>query len=698
MKLFSIPTLGAAQGSVFTDVCPPSTADRVLPAFRDKEEYRKWCVAPNTSHAFVSFFEGMNPGLRVSSANPAVLCHGLIGEFDARTDTMDPDQSPIPPMWMCQSFSGHARAFWPFASPINVEHPKLSEAFLKIAFREVKAARLAPGFELKESCERGKYFEVGRNWTALAEHPIPANVLEGWLFRASSDVDWSKEAPNIPLEKIVEELARRWPAGWPGGWDQFKEGARGVRFWEGGDALAVIVTAAGFVCFTGDKPFVPWSTILGSDWMRQAQDNLIGATVKDIFFYPQSGHFYRETPSLGWTKFNATDLRIHLRKAGLSDDQKKGEAVSQVEDALNYMHNNKGVAYAGSLAGRAAGLRKVAGRPVLVLDSPAVIPPATGEFPVIQQWMDNLFDWESEQCVCILGWLKYSYIAISTHTFRPGQVLALSGEALCGKSIWQNEIITPIVGGRVGDPFMFMSGASAFNGNLFGAEHMMIEDKHSSTSISSRRELGSHFKSFTVNRNQSCHAKGKDAITLDPIWRTSISFNSEAENVCIMPPMDDSIRDKVMLVKARSRPWPMPTETDEQWNAFLATVRAELPAFIHYILSLELDDSLKCPRFGVKSYHNPELLEALSELAPEIRLWELIQASCVFDGGVFKGSQDDLTQKLYDSDKGSVSRMLLSWPNACGTYLARLAKLFPNALVKGHTSSGRHVWTIRKVD
>src|SRR5258708_40122450 len=122
-----------------------------------------------------------------------------------------------------------------------------------------------------------------------------------------------------------------------------------------------------------------------------------------------------------------------------------------------------------------------------------------------------------------------------------------------------------------------MAGLTHFNKDLFAAEHLMIEDEVASTAIKHRRHFATRIKDFTVNEVQSCHAKGRDAISLRPFWRLTISLNDEPENLLILPPIDESLEDKIMLLKVRNFRMPLPTVTLENreglWNALIA----ELP-------------------------------------------------------------------------------------------------------------------------
>ena len=59
------------------------------------------------------------------------------------------------------------------------------------------------------------------------------------------------------------------------------------------------------------------------------------------------------------------------------------------------------------------------------------------------------------------------------------------------------------------------------------------------------------------------HAKNRQAMTLKPFWRVSISCNDEPESLMILPPIDESLSDKVIIFQAKKKPMPMPTQTDE---------------------------------------------------------------------------------------------------------------------------------------
>jgi hypothetical protein len=257
-------------------------------------------------------------------------------------------------------------------------------------------------------------------------------------------------------------------------------------------------------------------------------------------------------------------------------------------------------------------------------------------------------------------------------------------------------------------PYQFMSGATPFNGNLFEAEHLMVEDDIASHDIRSRRSFGNYIKQFSANEEVQHHAKGRQALTLKPFWRMSISCNEEPENLEILPPIDDSLIDKMIILKAYRRPMPMLTETPEERAAFQSQIRNELPAYVYHLLRMEIPEELRASRYGVRTFQHPELLKELNEIAPEYRLLELMdqclfsstetgETSSVISLGFKKwqGSATELESLLRHpgNDLRDQANKLLYSSNTCGTYLTRLADKEPKR-VKDSTVNGRRRYTI----
>jgi hypothetical protein len=416
----------------------------------------------------------------------------------------------------------------------------------------------------------------------------------------------------------------------------------------------------------------------------------------------------------GWIEINEQSLRRLLKKHGFSATPTQGQRLSEVDQQLSEIQLERDVAYAGPLAGHQSGVLDCYGNRILVTTSPKLIEPKAGEWPVLNQFLQNLLvDGPHDQRPYVYALVKLGFEALRAGRRRPGPVLGLAGPRNSGKSLLQN-LFTVIFGGRVAKPYRYMSGHTDFNGELFGAEHLMVEDEAPSTDLRSRRALGTHIKAFTVNETQSCHVKNRQALTLAPFWRVSISVNDEPENLMILPPISDSehdsLGDKIILLRAKLAQMPMPTETLEEREAFWQTLLSELPAFLDFLLNWEIPTEIRHPRYGMKTWHHPELLLALDALAPETRLLSLIDEVLFTvhenETGYIKskskprdtwvGTAEELEMLLRDhSAFGFEAQKLFSWPTACGTYLGRLAKKHPTRVEPDRSSNARR-WTLHR--
>ena len=176
-----------------------------------------------------------------------------------------------------------------------------------------------------------------------------------------------------------------------------------------------------------------------------------------------------------------------------------------------------------------------------------------------------------------------------------------------------------------------------------------------------------------------------------------MSLNDEPERLLVLPPVDEDIADKLMLLKVTKRDMPMPTGTADEMDAFWGALLAELPAFIHFLLHWPIPEALSSPRFGIKHYHHPELLAGLEAQAPELQLLDIIDRE-LFRGGYDKpmsGLAVEFQNRLTGDgcDYRRQAGALLHSATSCGTYLARLVGKFPDR-VTSRRINGRTQYTV----
>jgi hypothetical protein len=191
----------------------------------------------------------------------------------------------------------------------------------------------------------------------------------------------------------------------------------------------------------------------------------------EIYYDSPRTKFWARNDREGCIMVKDTDVRRILGESGFRKTAKKDENVFQIDALLTAIQRSNDVDYAGSPAGYHRGVYEIGGNRVLVRDSPKIIEPAAGDWKMWETIIVRMFG--TAQLSYLYGWIKIAFEALYSRNFRVGQALALAGPKDCGKSLLQ-ELITVMLGGRCAKPHRYMSGGSDFNGELFGAEHLVL--------------------------------------------------------------------------------------------------------------------------------------------------------------------------------------------------------------------------------
>jgi hypothetical protein len=388
-------------------------------------------------------------------------------------------------------------------------------------------------------------------------------------------------------------------------------------------------------------------------------------------------------------------LRLNGMSRKTDDDQ-----LSEVDRQMIRIRFENGVDYAGPLSGFRVGLYEIGGRKALVTRTYKLISPQRGEWPVIATIIGGMLG--EEQAPYFIAWLKLAYESLLAGKRSAGQAVVFAGPIDSCKSFLQSHVITPVLGGRSCHCYKFLSGQTSFNGDLFEAEHLMVEDDVPATNHHARSVIAANIKSVVASEVHSCHAKFKDAVSVPPFWRLTISVNDNTEALGVLPVLDPSLDDKLLLFKAQAFNLPMPTVTADEKAAFRGAVHAELPAFIQDLLDYAIPPELSARRFGIRAYHHPDVVAALQQISPEERLLAFIDGvvfsrgprlHAVPDPEPWVGTAAELESFLMRSHLARQVDKVFSFPNACGTLLGRLMKQKPERIEYQRTPTTRQ-WRI----
>jgi hypothetical protein len=391
-----------------------------------------------------------------------------------------------------------------------------------------------------------------------------------------------------------------------------------------------------------------------------------------------------------WISLAAENTRLHLRNAGLSDGR-PDKGLSETERALFVAQTERSVDYAGPLAGWRCGRHTMPNGVRALVTSEAnagTFDLSKGKFKEPSEtllFLERLVG--AEQLTFLLGWCQAALESLRAGDFRASQLLGLAGPSGCGKSLCQ-AWLTELLGGRAARPYRYMVGETAFNSDLAGAEHLVIEDDSASTDIRSRRKFGAAIKTFCVNQEMSVHAKGRTAVTLKTYRRLSCSVNDEPENLVIFPPLDDSLEDKLVLLRCRN--------AVGDGRELKPKLDAEVSRMRRWLAEFELPAKLQSARYGVKAYQSPALTEILASVSHEERLLALVDA-VIFGKNApeeWEGTAEELESELLNSAHRASADKLFYYPAACGSFLGRLASRRPDR-VEGWRTAKKRLWRVK---
>jgi len=417
-----------------------------------------------------------------------------------------------------------------------------------------------------------------------------------------------------------------------------------------------------------------------------------------VAFYDHSrGGYWTRNHKQDWIQFTESALKRRLRLELYNDVAEKEIQMTRIDRHLLRLQLENDVIWAGPLAGYRPGIHEVCGQRILVTEGPRLLAWNNGTFGTIRHFVESLL---GENAPVFYAWLKCGLKTLyAGPPFRPGQMLAIAGPAGCGKSLLQN-LITVMLGGRSAKPYRYMIGDTSFNSDLFQNEHLMIEDEAASTDLRIRRHFGSQLKNMIANEVQSLHRKGRDALSISPFWRVTITLNDEPENLMVLPPLDESLRDKITILRASKAKFPYGPDDLAARNKYYASIVDELPGFIFFLRGYRIPDRWLNQRYGVEAFQDADLLRELEDLAPESRLLTLIDTLYIWgiDRQPWSGTSVELEDVLLEKDKLGRVQKLLSYNTACGVYLARLKNRCPERVTE--TRDGRHSrkWCIKPPD
>lgn len=598
-----------------------------LPAVvrKDKGARDLWINSLKTTHHCYSPFDGFSPSQRVTKANPPQLMRALVVDFDCPVTPAQAAEGWLrvkrPPTHWEVTLSGNGRGVWMFQHPVRVPGYDFASKFAAYVTDKLSARLVAPGVDDGALTNPNRYYTNSGDWVSAPGEPIETDLLTGWLVEFSATWNFSSRdyGVEMPLDKAAELLAAKFPkfSEWP---TDFTIGSQGPSFWISGSSSpkSAIVRATGLQTFAAhaDRAFYLWEDLLGKEAVENHRSGQMGAAVSDIFF--DGKHYFRPLSDGRYKPFTKEDLTQFLRTSRALSNKADKSGVSQIDKAIQYIHDHHFVNGAAPFAFRQSGLIRVNGEPVLNTSTKLVLTPQEapaawgpgGGFEFLSSFFDHLFD-PADQKEVFLAWLHVFYKSAYERRPHSGHNVFLAGGPSIGKTMLSRAVLAGLMNGFA-DASDYLLGKDDFGSELFDNGLWAVDDSEGTVSSAHHRKFSEIVKRMAANTTFRFHAKFRVPMVVSWQGRVFVTLNRDEESVRLIPDLSISIMDKIMLFRAR-----------ENYNgtqfrfprggvdAVSAILDRELPAFARWLLDFQIPDCLindRDPRFVLKAYHHEELV------------------------------------------------------------------------------------------
>jgi hypothetical protein len=676
--LFNIPNLTSRS---VKPVRPWELPAPSLPAFAEKEEFRRWCAEENTDALFVSAFEGLNPHTRVSKSNEPYKMHGLIADYDAPvTDEQlleglaSETVTGYRPMFAHKTFSSGVRVIWMFEEPVYVLSGVL-KPFISLLVKETKAKTLFPRLD-DAILKPDQYYAWFPGAIKFADQPIRTEAVHSVLSDAVEKArKYQGEGEvKIPMDRIYAKIQEVYPGRWTGA---FEEGMRGPLFWieDNIDRTGAQVTPTGMISYStrANKGFMTWADLFGAAWVQEYIEDRFGGPLQTFWF--DSKFYWKKDIEGYWRNAGKDDTRHDIVGLfGLSSSPDGRGELSEADESMRRIRESKIVHGSIPALFNPRDIVVQDGKKMLNIAKTKVIQPEEGhhewgqEFPWLARFFDTAIE-PGEALPFLMGWLKHFYMSGLQGNLMPGQAIFIAGDVGLGKTFFGTEIVAKLMGGGANASDYLVHG-SQFNAELFEYAVWNVDDASSADSAEAHRHYSRMIKQGVANTRHSYHRKFMDQVTLE--WRGRIiqTLNDDPESIQAVPHTDGSILDKISLFKFKAH-----TSFKEIKREDIPQMLArELPHFAAWLRDWEVPERVQGDmRYGVKAYHHPMLLE---ESKASSRVTSFIEYLDVF---LQQYKADHPSEEHW---KGSAIDMLLAFQN--DAKLSTSMKMFvPNAQALG---------------
>jgi hypothetical protein len=646
---YSIPNLGSTSVS---EMEKPWECGLKMPAEYgpDKIARTSWAKSFATKHAFISGVEGMTATVRVSYAQNNVphKIHAFIADYDAMVsdsrleETKADPASEFLPAWFVRTGSGNGRLVWLLSKPILVASKQQVTEFLIDVSKKLRLKNWLAAWDDGAFKNVTEYYEVGGEWIPLFPDAVISQEMAGlWLYESSKNTklsdDYGSEY-NIPMDLVAEEIEKRYPNNkWKG---PFEEGRRGVRFWDDSakDETGAFIMKHGVMAFSGEQAFMSWRMLLGEAFVSRFEADKVGTLREKVAW--DGKEFWLHTDQGEWLSECKGDFQQRLEVNGFSSSTPRSATCSEIDRLMVELRDNRRVHRALPFIHFPPGILVYEDRRYLNTSTAVCLQPAKDAdcctiedavtfFPFTWNLLKALFKDETPdvdmwaQLNFFLAWLQRFYIGGLTMRPTQGQAVVLIGPQGAGKTLLARGVIAPLVGGMA-DATEYFTEDSQWTARIMEKALMVVDDSKPVATVRGSVMFSAALKKVVANSRMVYNEKFKQQGEIPHFGRPLVLANFDTTSIQIIPDLDMSNKDKVMLFKA--------PEHDRtrfpDWDTVSRTLSQELPYFARFLQLWKAPEYTvsEDKRFGVKAFHHPILYREAMESGTNEVLYEFLHA------------------------------------------------------------------------
>ena len=371
----------------------------------------------------------------------------------------------------------------------------------------------------------------------------------------------------------------------------------------------------------------------GDKWdLKGFEQFILRAKQLEYYYLGQSGRYFAQDNVNSWTSLSRTSMTVQLARQGFRAIKADVELVSPTDEIMAGIEMDKSIEAAlKGASGKQAGYYEENGFRVLVTKSPTFLKPRKGDWETIKIFMEHLLGEDPLQIQIVYGWLSSSIKDLRnggrrSALYSPAQMAHFIGPANSGKTLLLKYILPALFGGRSAEANdIFDPKGSKFNSDVFQSELIYLDDVGIlGTDFSSRSAFGELIKGITVGAGGSYHGKFGDKILMTPWWRIVRMMNEEPHTLATIPPMENGIEDKLILIHTQSMEGgPIDISTPGWFDGIRDQIIEETPAFLQFLMEeFRIPSEARDPhgRYAVKSYKNEWIMGEIESDSPEVYL------------------------------------------------------------------------------